>query len=325
VYTRSATDANAYASTLRSGFDEALEHFIEGLTSHRPLIEYAVSTGHRTRPVGCLLSCAAVGGRWSDALPLAVGIELIHKSSVIRDDIVDGDRVRSGQPALHAVHGVANAIAVSDVLWTLALQQIWNGAPPDLAEDGLLAAASALRDMAAGQLEDVSPSAARCSVDERLLVDEQKTGTLSELSCRLGAMVGGGNSGEIEALARYGRKIGTAFQVINDVRNLSGSEVARATASDVRNGRDTVLSAHMRQVATPEDLAAIELSLQQGTDVQVQLVRETLLASGAVDFGEALASRLLTEAGDALRVLQPTIASTILESLTHGVLRDYAF
>lgn len=310
---------------MRSGFDQALARFLDGVVSHRALVEYAVRGGHRTRPVGCLLACAAVGGDWSDALEVAVGVELIHKSSVIRDDIVDGDRVRSGQPALHAVHGVASAIAVSDVLWTLALQQIWSGAPREVANDCLLASSDVLRDMAAGQLEDVAPSAARRSTEDRLFVEEQKTGSLSELACRLGAMVGGGSSGEVEALARYGRKLGTAFQVINDVRNLSGSEAARTTASDVRNGRDTVLSAHVREVAAPEALTTFGLSARDATDSQTERVRETLIASGAVDFGEALAARLLAAAGDELGVLPPTIASTILASLTRGVLRDYAF
>jgi geranylgeranyl pyrophosphate synthase len=328
LYTQLTTETSEYAASLAAGFNDVLHGFLDGVTTHRPLLEFAVQTGHRTRPVGCLLACAAVGGDWTDALDVAVGVELIHKASVIRDDIVDGDSMRSGQPAFHVAHGVARAIAASDLLWTLGLRCVSAGTPSEVSDECVRATTSVLWEMAAGQLEDVSPSDTRRGSSDRLAVEEQKTGSLSGLACRLGAIVGGGVAFEVEALTCYGRKIGTAFQVLNDVRNLNGEEKARQPASDVRNRRDTVLSARMREVADPEIRRQLDASGAQDDDMttsQVATVRGALLKSGAVEFGETLAAQLLLEAADELSGFPPTLALTILESLTSGALRDYAF
>lgn len=313
--------AGAYAASLTQGFESALVEFAERLEAHRELVEYAVHTGHRTRPVGCLLACGAVGGDWREALPLAIGVELLHKSSVIRDDIVDGDEMRSGQAAFHAVHGIAAAVSVSDRLWTMGLTQIADGAPPQLSAECLRAATDVLNEMAAGQLEDIVPSRRRRGVRSRAQVEEQKTGSLAGLACRLGALVGGGSPHETEALTDFGRKIGTAFQVLNDMRNLAGEEADRPVASDVRKRRDTVLSAYADEIGGSGDPpGSRDLS-----DSEVEQARGRLLAQGALEFGERLASRLLDEARACLEVLPPTDASAILDSLTRGTLRDHAF
>lgn len=321
---QSSTGASAYAANLAAGFEQSLQSFIMSLPSHRTLIAYAVGQGHRTRPIGCLLSCSAVGGDWSKALDVAIGIELLHKSSVVRDDIADRDEMRSGQPALHVAYGTSRAIAVSDVLLTLGLGRIADGVPALVADQCLRSASDALREMAAGQLEDVCPSPNRRGIEDRLLVDERKTGSLAGLACQLGAIVGGGTAIEITKLTQYGRKLGTAFQVLNDVRNLTGEEEARVTASDLRNGRRTVISAHAdRRLASQSP--ALSAVTNESTDAEAEATRKSLLATGAAEFGEALCSRILREARTELEALNPNPATTILDSLTRGLLREHAF
>lgn len=324
----SATEAHAFATCLRAGFEEALRAQVRRLPSHVELVEYATRGGHRTRPVGCLLACAAVGGDWRIALDAAVAVELVHKSSVIRDDIVDGDEMRSGQPALHIAYGVAKAIAVSDLLWTLGLRQISACGETSVAYDCLRAFAETLHDMAAGQLEDVSPSPSSRSVEQRLLVEARKTGALSELAGGLGARMGEGTPAEIDALAQYGRKLGTAFQVLNDVRNLRGAETARSAGSDVRKRRDTVLIAHARETAALDTRVLLEeVRLGSGdlTDPEVETVRDAMLSAGAADFGAEMSARLMAEARTQLDSLSPTLAREILESLARDALLAYAF
>jgi geranylgeranyl diphosphate synthase type I len=313
--------AAAYAASLAAGFEAGLREWMEGIETHSGLLDYAVRSGHRTRPVGCLLACEAVGGDWRDALPMAVGVELLHKSSVIRDDIVDEDANRSGQPSFHVAHGLSAAVVISDVLWSRGLSHIANGTSEGVADSCLRAAAEALCEMAAGQLEDALPSQSRMGAQDRLLVNEQKTGSLAGLACQLGAIVGGGTTEEIATLTRYGRKIGTAFQVLNDVRNLSGEENARLPASDIRARRDTVLTAFGREAGA---LGGPPVTRGLSHD-EVEETRSRLTASGALKYGDDLAARLLDEARHALVSLRRTPASEILESLTRGVLRDHAF
>jgi geranylgeranyl diphosphate synthase, type I len=328
LYEGSEHREREFAQQIRRGFEDALASHVRQLPSHRELVEYATRSGHRTRPVGCLLACAAVGGDWRVALDAAVAVELIHKSSVIRDDVVDGDETRSGQPAMHIAFGVPSAIAVSDLLWTVALRIIaWPDADRG-GEECLRACTQALFEMASGQLEDTTPSPLASSVKVRLLAEERKTGALSELACRLGAIAGGGSESEVEALARYGRGLGTAFQIFNDVRNLKGAEAERSAASDVRRRRDTVLSAHARAVLDSEDRELLE-RVRHGpgelSQAEVDEVREVLISSGASEFGERLAGELMADARAQLLALEPSLASEIFRSLAEDALLNYAF
>lgn len=327
MYNASTNEASNFSESLRTAFEQALDSELQSLPAHVALVEYAMRSGHRTRPVGCLLSCAAVDGDWRTALRPALAVELIHKSSVIRDDIVDGDQVRSGQEAFHVAFGVAQAITVSDLLWSLALRQLSLPAAGPWGDACLRASAAALHEMASGQLEDVAPSADRQSVDARRLVEERKTGALSELACRLGAITGGGDGAEVEALGGYGRDLGTAFQLLNDVRNLRGEESSRGAASDLRKRRDTVLSAYARESAAPDALALRALRSGNGDLPEKQVVdlRERLISAGAAEFGEAMAADLMQRARSRLDRLSPSLARGVLESLTDDALLAYAF
>lgn len=323
-----STGEEDFATSSKQGFERALEEYVRDLPAHAELVHYALRTGHRTRPVGCLLACSAVGGDWHAALGAAIGIELIHKSSVIRDDIVDGDEVRSGQPAPHVVYGVPTAIALSDFLWTQGLERIRDQPTVPLADRCLRESTVVLGEMASGQLEDICPSPDRQGPEHRMTVEERKTGSLSELACRLGGIIGGGDTSQLEALGRYGRKLGTAFQILNDVRNLLGVEQSRSRASDLHNRRDTILTAHVRANST----SAIQKLLEEArsgpgtlSSQQVESVRGVLLECGAVEFGEEIAEQTMAEARAELTLLPPSPARDVFEGLARDALLAYAF
>jgi geranylgeranyl diphosphate synthase type I len=328
LYELDARESQHLAATLVGEFELTLSTRIDALPSHADLVRYATRTGHRTRPVGCLLACTAVGGDWRHALDAAVAVEFVHKSSVIRDDIVDGDEMRSGQPAMHVAYDVPRAIAVSDVLWSLGLETVGRGLPPERAGEAVRRLSLTVHEMALGQIEDVAPSTGCTSIDQRAAVEERKTGALSGCACGLGAFIGGAASDQVSALERYGRKLGTAFQILNDVRNLRGDENARRPASDVRLRRDTILSAFAR-VQESEDLRAVLDAARSGSHElngeRVEVVREAIMSTGACEFGEQIAHRLMLEAGSELRTLPPTTARSVLESLTQDALLSYAF
>jgi geranylgeranyl diphosphate synthase type I len=323
LYDEIDAQASSFAGLLSATFEEALFEFVRNLPTHGDLADYAIRTGHRTRPVGCLLAADAVGGDWRDALDAALAVELIHKSSVIRDDVADEDTTRSGQLAFHVAFDVPRAIAVSDLLWTLGLKQVM-GLPHVV----LRSCVEGLAEMSGGQLEDIAPSPGRGSVQDRRRVEEQKTGVLAELACRLGALVGGGSPEEVAALSRYGRNLGTAFQIFNDVRNLRGEEPERVAGSDLRKRRNTILSAYAQEVTDPEGRSELD-GLKGGPhdlpDVRVEALRNALLAVGADDFGARTASKLMDEAREQLDNLEPSLARDIMESLTRDALLGYAF
>ncbi|HEX4033600.1 MAG TPA: polyprenyl synthetase family protein [Solirubrobacteraceae bacterium] len=314
--------AQALADELRESFEDALQAYISAWPSHHEIGTYALTTGHRTRPVGCLLACAAVGGAWPTAMQAAIAVELVHKSSVIRDDIADDDDMRSGHRAVHAQFGVPVALALSDRLWSDAFSSIAKAFDPELSSRCLRGLTDATHEMALGQLEDIAPSPHMSGLRSRLLVNERKTGVLAQIACWLGAVVGGADSGRADALGRYGRRLGTAFQVLNDVRNLSGLEDQRPAATDIRDGRETVLTAYARSEA---NRFVADRSRESYAGDDLGAVRRAMLDAGADDFGESLAADLMRQARAELAQLTSSPARDVLVALTTDGLLSFAF
>jgi geranylgeranyl pyrophosphate synthase len=252
----------------------------------------------------------------------AIAVELVHKSSVIHDDIADDDDMRSGHRAVHVQFGVPVALALSDRLWSDAFSSIATAFDPDLSSRCLRGLTDAAREMALGQLEDIAPSPVMSGLRSRLLVNERKTGVLAQVACWLGAVIGGADSSRADALGRYGRCLGTAFQVLNDVRNLCGLEDARPPATDIRDGRETVLTAYARNGASGF-LGDQSREDRCGGDLDV--VRRAMLDAGADDFGESLAANLLRQARVELAQLDPSPARDVLVALTKDGLLSFAF
>ncbi len=332
MYDLDRPEEQALAGRMAMAFEQALGDRLRALPSHAELAAFATRAGHRTRPVACLLACDAAGGSWHEALTASVAIEFVHKASVIRDDVADGDDMRSGQPAVHARFGVDKALALSDLLWLEGVHQVGSGLPDDIAGRCFTTLLRTVREMALGQLEDVAPTPTPTptlgSIARRLAVDEQKTGSLSGCACAVGAIVADAPEQHVAALERYGRKVGTAFQLLNDLRNLNGNEEARDAHSDVRLRRETVLSAYARANSSGASRQLLEEVWPQARElnvVETTRIRDAIAASGAAAFAEKMADDLLAEARTELRALPETPAKAVLEALTGRALRSYAF
>lgn len=303
---------------------DSIQALVSAQRSHTMQLEYAMRGGHRTRPLGCLLATSAVGGDWRRSLDVGLAIELIHKCSVLKDDVADGDKVRTGRDSFHVRFGLDEAVATSDVLLTLAFERVGSVMPSELAGQLLKRFIETTAEMARGQLEDVSPSLNCHSVQARLAVAESKTGSLAGLACASGAAVGGGTQAEIAALDEYGRKMGTAFQVMNDVRNLEGAEPGRLPQSDIQLRRENVVTAQISEslaleVGRPLDSLHLESSTSESQNRSAAGVAE------AASFGRDLAGRLLNEARSALACLPPSPAAATLRALAEDRFLQAAF
>jgi geranylgeranyl diphosphate synthase, type I len=282
---------------------------------HAHLVRDAIRHGHRSRPIACMLACEAVGGSWRDALPMAIALELGHKSSVIRDDLTDGDDYRAGRPAFYRRHGLPLAITVSDLLWSASLAELADAQRDSRIHTLCLPLfAQTYHAMCLGQLNDVLPNRpTHATPADRLQVDALKTGSLAALALRTGAIAGGGTPEQVEDLGKFGDRVGTAFQVMNDVNNLLGRETTakRRPATDLHLGRYTLLVAYSRREASGpvrrriDELAARTSPLE---DTAVAELRDILLSLGAHRYGEELARSLLAESRQYLDALPPTLA-----------------
>jgi farnesyl diphosphate synthase len=215
------------------------------------VMRYAVlDGGKRLRPLLVMAAAEAVSGDSASALRAAVAVELIHAYSLVHDDMpcMDNDVLRRGKPTVHVKYGEAQAMLAGDAMQALAFEVLTPdaGMPPALMSTlvRLLARASGHHGMAGGQAIDLA-SVGR-ELDEHALRDmhRRKTGLLLQASVMMGAACGPADAAALDALKEYGAAIGLAFQVVDDVLDVTqDSEVLGKTAGkDVDQNKPTFVS-----------------------------------------------------------------------------------
>jgi farnesyl diphosphate synthase len=214
-------------------------------------MRYAVlDGGKRLRPLLVLAACEAVGGLREAALRAAVAVELIHAYSLVHDDMpcMDNDVMRRGKPTVHVQFGQAQAMLAGDAMQALAFEVLTPdlGVPPRLQARlcALLARAAGHAGMAGGQAIDLA-SIGR-ALDEAALRDmhRRKTGALLQASVMMGAACGEASAAAQAALADYGAAIGLAFQVVDDILDVTqASEMLGKTAGkDLHHNKPTYVT-----------------------------------------------------------------------------------
>ncbi|HET7614846.1 MAG TPA: farnesyl diphosphate synthase [Gemmatimonadaceae bacterium] len=213
-------------------------------------IRYALkSPGKRIRPLLVQLSYRAAGGAGDSSL-LACAPEVIHAYSLVHDDLpcMDDDDVRRGRPTVHKVFGNRVAILAGVAMIPLAARAVRHGAqalhlaPGTIGSilDVLLEAAGA-GGMIGGQLRDLTGEGIALSLTERESIHSAKTGALINASVRVGALAAGATEDQLEAFGSYGRTIGLAFQIMDDVLDVTAttSVMGKTTGRDAALGKST--------------------------------------------------------------------------------------
>jgi geranylgeranyl diphosphate synthase type II len=222
-------------------------------------MRYAVlGGGKRLRPVLCLMAAEACGGAAEAAMPAACALEMVHSYSLIHDDLpaMDDDDLRRGRPTCHRAFDEATAILAGDGLLTLAFEVVAREVRPHSAAlrcVQILAEAAGPSGMVAGQMADlqaegrpelqshgrleasvVETSATLAALES---IHRRKTGALLRAPLRMGAVIAAAPEPRIEALDRYGKAVGLAFQIVDDLLDVQGDE----TKLGKRVGKDSEL------------------------------------------------------------------------------------
>lgn len=248
-------DLKTYLATKRAMVDEALQGIFPRCESPAAsLVEsmtYSLfAGGKRLRPILCVAGAEAVGGQGRSVLPVACALELIHTYSLIHDDlpVMDNDDMRRGKPTNHKVFGEAVALLAGDGLLTEAFSLM---SAPNLAQGleptallratHLVAAAAGYRGMVGGQVVDIQSEGKKVVPSILEFIHTHKTGAMIAASVSAGAILGGGSDGEVEAITRYGRNIGLAFQVADDILDVEGDseKLGKGVGGDARKKKIT--------------------------------------------------------------------------------------
>jgi geranylgeranyl diphosphate synthase type II len=225
-------------------------HLSELPTEVAAAVRYGLkSPGKRVRPLLLLFAYRAAGGR-EDASQLACAPEVIHAYSLVHDDLpcMDDDDVRRGQPTVHKVHGSRTAILAGIAMIPLAAIVVRDSARsmglPERTTVMLLETlldAGGARGMIGGQVRDLAGEGLSLSLEEREGIHSAKTGALFLAAVRMGGLAANADDVRMAALERYGRAIGLAFQIMDDVLDVTSttSALGKTTGRDVALGKST--------------------------------------------------------------------------------------
>jgi geranylgeranyl pyrophosphate synthase len=199
---------------------------------HRAMRHAVMAGGKRLRPILAVAAHDALGGRSDSIYPVAAALEMLHTYSLIHDDLpcMDDDDQRRGQPTVHVAFDEATAVLAGDALHALAFEILAKRAPGPLTEE--VARAIGTAGMLGGQMADLEAEGKTPA--EKLVVEihERKTGALFIASARAGAILANVGSKDLAAIEGYARPLGLAFQIVDDLLELSGDAAHLGKPSD---------------------------------------------------------------------------------------------
>ncbi len=241
----------SYTSQVRERIDAALDRYTRFDAGCPSVLAEAIrysllAPGKRLRPILVLLAAESCQGSLDSAMPAACAVEMIHTYSLIHDDLpaMDDDDLRRGRPTCHKAYGEATAILAGDALLTLAFEVLARDMQPKTAAAAgcaLLAHAAGATQLVGGQADDLLGASAHAGLDALESIHRRKTGALFLVSLQLGALAAGADDAQRAALEVYGRKLGLAFQIVDDLLDVRGSaaDLGKATGKDDSRGKLT--------------------------------------------------------------------------------------
>ena len=275
---------------------------------------YIVSAGgKRLRPMLTLMAARAVGKPNKATHVLAAAVEFIHTATLLHDDVVDESDLRRGKPAAKAIWGNSASILVGDFLFARSFNLLVETGSLDI----LNKLATAATTIAEGEVRQLAAMNARdMPTEEYLAIVEAKTGALFEAAAESGAMSAGGGE-HAHAFATYGKNLGLAFQIVDDLLDYGGttSVIGKSVGDDFRECKITLPVIIARRRGADEDRAFWDRAMNPDTQADadlahaVHLIRATGAAEATVQEAEAYAG--LAKA--ALRSLPPSIYRDALE------------
>ena len=272
-------DVHEFLKAKAGRTESALERYVAGWENVPATLLGAIryslfAGGKRLRPALALGAAEIVLGDDTPALPVACALEMIHTYSLIHDDLpaMDDDDLRRGQPTCHKVFGEATAILAGDGLLTMAFGAAAETGSTSIVRE--LALAAGVGGMVGGQQVDLASEGKRLNLEALQAIHHAKTGALIRAAARCGAMAAGGGEAAVSALTDYGTHLGLAFQITDDILDVTGAE----SVMGKRAGSD-----ESRQKSTYPALVGLEASRRLALDAVEAAVASLGAFGGAAD------------------------------------------
>ncbi len=317
----------ALETDVQTGLAAVEEGLLDATKSEVPFITEAAqhlvrAGGKRFRPLLVMLSSQFGDPYAPGIVPSAVVVELTHLATLYHDDVMDEADVRRGVPSANSRWSNSVAVLTGDFLFARASHIL-----ADLGPEAVRIQAEAFERLVTGQiLETAGPRDGRDPVEHYLDVMSGKTGSLVAVSCRFGAMISGADESVVDILTQYGERLGTAFQLADDVLDIASDshESGKTPGTDLREGIPTLPVLHLRAMAEaqgrPEDVELCELlDGDLSGDAELAEVLRRLRAHPALAQARRDTVRYAEEARAALAPLPDCYAKSALAELCDAV------
>ncbi len=339
----------AFISENKGRIDEEISRFMQEISAESPsretsdyyekLTEYLLRGGKRLRPLSVVAAYRGFGGDHEGIYRAAISVELLHASSLIHDDIMDESLTRRGGPAFHVLGrdwfaslgverapsniGISIGILGGDSLLGLGIETLLkSGFPFDRANAAAVEYVEAYRRLIEGQLLDLYLSCSEEAPDEQAVLRmlSLKTGALFAASLKMGAILAGAPDSLLRHLDDYGRKVGVAFQIVDDILGLFGDPrvTGKPADSDVKEGKRTILIIRALERCSPQERGRMLsiLGNPSAGDEDVDFVRNVVRETGSLDYARSKAIELLEESKAALKSLEGAADPEFLQLLS---------
>ena len=305
LYALIGADMNAVDSVIR-------RRLYSDVALVRQVAEYIIqSGGKRMRPALVLLAAGALNYEGQHHHDMAAVIEFIHTATLLHDDVVDESALRRGRDTANAMFGNAASVLVGDFLYSRAFQMMVE--VDDMRVMQVLSDATNI--IAEGEVLQLM-NCHDADVDEAryMQVIHYKTAKLFEAAARLGAILAKSTPEMEQAMADYGKHLGTAFQLVDDVLDYSGEEAdtGKNIGDDLAEGKPTLPLIYVMKHGNPEQVACVRNAIENGGREDFPAVLEAIRQSGALDHAKA---RAVQEAELAKAAIEPLGASNYKKAL----------
>ena len=287
------------------------------------IANYIISAGgKRLRPMLVLLFTSALGFTGRERFELAATVEFIHTATLLHDDVVDESALRRGRQTANALFGNAASVLVGDFVYSRAFQMMVSVNSLRVLE----VLADATNVIAEGEvLQLMNMHDPDLSVADYLRVIRFKTAKLFEASARLGAVLAQADTEVEESCAAYGRSLGTAFQLIDDLLDYEGAteQLGKNVGDDLREGKPTLPLLLAMERGTAAERELIRHAIEHGEIDRLPEIVEIVRHTGAIDATRAAARAEADKAREALSVLPPSVfREALLDLATRSLNRS---
>lgn len=316
-----------YAAMVDRQIEEYIPRIGRPVTLHQPMWELLDRGGKRFRPALTLLFCKAVGGTERRALPAAAAVEILHNMTLIHDDIEDRSELRRGKPCIHIIFGQSAAINSGDAMLIKVFEAVARGSLDATTKNKLVKRfADRAFQITRGQALEFELNNRQSFTEEDVIeVLRNKTSALIALACESGVIAAGGTKNQLSAAAKFGEATGVGFQIVDDLLNVAGDvrKYGKEIGGDIREGKRTIMAAHLIKSASVEDRERFMKMLGKSTISQEEIGEAIDLYRkyGALDHAKGLADRFIEDGLSALEGLSKSSAKDTIEALARFMVR----